>query len=87
MIYKTPALSKLDITQGKNAFDLGEGRYSVSISCILGAVQSAYSDAGFQSSEVVDIKSQLFDLAARGEIEKLIYHAILDTKKRVEEKA
>jgi len=78
LIYKKPNLKLLSINTEKPDDWQKEGDMKVSLTAILGCVQSAYDDARVSPALSLEIKRKLLRLASEGQGEQVIYHAILD---------
>lgn len=53
-------------------------RQGVSPVVILSAIQSAYQELGISPERSVEVKRKLLELAAKDEVDLLVYHAIVD---------
>lgn len=53
-------------------------KYGISPVVILSAIQSAYQDLGISPERSVEVKRKLLELAAKDEVDLLVYHAIVD---------
>lgn len=80
MTYATPLLSLLDLQGSHVSMPIGNGQYAVSIKGIIGAIQSAYIDSGADQTELNDLKLEILELAKKGNIEKMVYCAIVGMK-------
>lgn len=77
-MYDTPTIRILGLNNRPEANSSLVESVEVSITDVLGAIQQAYSDIGLLPERSGSVKRSLLELAARGEVDRLIYHAIVD---------
>jgi hypothetical protein len=78
LIYDTPNIARLEIKPGLQRASADKGEGGASAVAILSAVQSAYEELGISREYSTEVKRRLLDFAAKGELDLLVYHAIVD---------
>ena len=77
--YKSPKLEILKFDSAEKVQGISEPDSELSMLGVLAVVQTAYSDIGMLPERMASVKMLLLELAARGEVEHLIYRAIVDS--------
>lgn len=83
MAYNSPELKVLGIPLHSGNAAIADDLTQISLTDILGAIQSAYSEIGLPLATMVDAKVSLLELAASGDVERLVYRAIVDSHSRL----
>lgn len=79
-MYESPKLKILGHNDGLSAKIAPGNSAEMSIVDVLGTIQKAFSDNGMAPERMGRVKLALLDMAAQGDFEGIIYHAIVESR-------